>query len=97
MNALQNTYRSALGMYHAAIGPGGPIAPPGADKFNTLASWVMWGVVLLLVVAAMAAAGKLAYDRQQGTGGDGSAQLGKVAIAAVVVASAVAIVNTLVL
>lgn len=97
MNALRNTYRSALGTYHAAIGPGGPIAPPGADKFNTLASWVMWGVVLLLVIAAMASAGKLAWDKQQGHGGDGSSQLAKVAIAAVIVASSVAIVNTLVL
>lgn len=84
---------------YAQIGPGGPQAPPGAEKFNTLASWVMWGVVLLLVVAAMAAAGKLAWDKGHGGGmsGEGGSQLGKVAIAAVVVASAVAIVNTLVI
>lgn len=97
LNAAHDTYLAALGGFYAQIGPGGPVPPPGAAKFNTLAAWVMWGVVLLLVVAAMAAAGKLAYDRQQGHGGDGSSQLAKVAIAAVVVASAVAIVNTLVL
>lgn len=86
-------------LIQAQIGPSGPTAPPGADKFNTLASWVMWGVVLLLVIAAMAAAGKLAWDKGHGGGmsGEGGSQLGKVAIAAVVVASAVAIVNTLVI
>jgi len=95
MNALMRT----APIFSAQIGPSGPIAPPGAAKFNTLASWVMWGVVLILVIAAMAAAGKLAWDRGHGGGGagEGGAQLGKVAIAAVVVASAVAIVNTLVL
>ncbi len=95
--AAHTAYQSAAGPVLAQIGPGGPLPPPGAEKFNTLAAWVMWGVVLLLVIAAMASAGKLAYDRQQGHGGDGSSQLAKVAIAAVVVASAVAIVNTLVL
>lgn len=87
-------------LFLAQIGPSGPTAPPGAAKFNTLAAWVMWGVVLLLVVAAMAAAGKLAWDssgRGGGGGGEGATQLGKVAVAAIVVASAVAIVNLLVL
>ncbi len=90
-----NAVRTAYYLFPTQIGPSGPAAPPGAAKFNTLASWVMWGVVLLLVVAAMVAAGKLAFDKQQGRGGDGEG-LAKVAIAAVIVASAVAIVNTLV-
>lgn len=88
---------AATHLLPAVIGPSAPTAPPGADKFNTLAAWVMWGVVLLLVVAAMAAAGRLAWEKHQGHGGDGSAQLAKVAIAAIIVASAVGIVNTLVL
>lgn len=92
MNALTSTTTVFL----AQIGPGGPVAPPGADKFNTLAAWVMWGVVLALVVAAMVAGGKLAFDKQQGRGSDGEG-LAKVAIGAVIVASAVAIVNTLVI
>lgn len=92
MNALTAAYY----VVPAQIGPGGPQAPPGAEKFNTLASWVMWGVVLALVVAAFVAAGKLAFDKQQGRGGDGEG-LAKVAIGAVIVASAVAIVNTLVI
>lgn len=94
-----STLHQSTTRFLAQIGPSGPVAPPGADKFNTLASWVMWGVVLLLVIAAFAAAGKLAWDRNNGGGmsGEGGSQLGKVAVAAVVVASAVAIVNTLVL
>lgn len=90
------TLRTAYYLFPTQIGPTGPKAPPGADKFNTLASWVMWGVVLILVIAAFIAAGKLALDKRSGQGGDGEG-LAKVAIAAVIVASAVAIVNTLVI
>lgn len=97
MNTLSTSYYAATSHLHTAIGPTGPTPPPGADKFNTVASWVMWGVVLALVVGALIAAGMLAYEKNQGYGGgEGSSRLTKVIIGAIVAASAVAVVNTLV-
>lgn len=80
------------------IGPSGPLAPPGAEKLTTVASWVMWAAVLALVVAAIIAGIMLAYQRNQGMGGgEGERKLAYVVIGAIVTATAVSLVNTLVL
>ncbi len=65
LSTVHTAYLGGRSRSHSAR-PRKPRRSPGAAKLNTLAAWVMWGVVLLLVFAAMAAAGKLAYNPSAG-------------------------------
>lgn len=65
----------------------------GPAFFTTLVPWVMWAVMALLVVLALGVAAQLAWNPTSGGGGDAAT----VAVASIFGASAVAIVNVLVL
>lgn len=66
-----------------------PTAPPGADKFLTLVSWVGWGVCLAAVAALLIAGGQFGFDRHQGTADSEAAKkVAKTCIGCVVIAIA---------
>ena len=80
------------------IGPASPEAPPGAEKFTRLISWLMWGAVLASVAAGIVAGAMLGWQRYQGTGGgEAESKLAKVLIGAVVIAIIGGVVNALAL
>lgn len=73
-----------------------PTAPPGAEKFLTLVSWVGWGACLAAVAALMIAGGKFGFDRHQGTADSESAsKVAKTCVGCVVIAIAGALVGGL--
>jgi hypothetical protein len=80
------------------IGPSAPEAPPGAEKFTRLLSWLMWGAILASVAAGIIAGAMLGWQRYQGGGGgEAESKLAKVLIGAIVIAVIGGVVNTLAL
>ncbi|MGB6244609.1 hypothetical protein [Gordonia sp. (in: high G+C Gram-positive bacteria)] len=73
-----------------------PVAPPGANKFMTLVSWVSWGATIAAVCAMLVAGGKFGWDRHQGTAdSEAAGKVGKTLIGCVVIAVAGAVVGAL--
>lgn len=92
-----SAYRSASVDVLAQIGDVDPTPPPGADKFNTLLSWVMWGAIIFCIAGLIIGAVALAYERSQGTGGEGKQKIIGAMIGAVIIGIAAGLVNSLVL
>lgn len=73
----------------------GPSAPPGADDFTLVLSWVFW-IALFAGVLGFVIAGVMMMMQSRGRGGDGTeavARVGWVAVGCVIVASASGLVN----
>lgn len=73
-----------------------PQAPPGAEKFMTLVSWVGWGACLAAVAALLIAGGKFGFDRHQGTAdSEAATKVAKTCVGCVIIAIAGGLVGAL--
>lgn len=81
----------------ADIGNVSPSAPPGADKFETILGWTLWGAVIACVVGFIIAGAVLVYQRAQGGTSDAQAKLAWGMVGAVIIGISSTLVNTLAL
>ena len=96
MYVLTQTLDAVQVLAAAVPDPGGPEAPPGADKLMMLGRWLMWGVFACCVVGVLVSAGRMAIAHNRGHGApEGVVGLVWALVACVVAGSASAIVGTL--
>jgi uncharacterized membrane protein YeiH len=79
---------------HAVLAIGTP--PPGADKFTTIISWVLWICDALVVVAFMIIGAQLAMAIRRGDSGQHVAALGSAMAGAVIIGVASGIATALI-
>ena len=75
--------------------PGAGDAPPGADSFNKVISWVTWIAFSICLVGIIIAGAMMAIGQRRGEGGEHAARLGWVLAACIVIGSASLLVNAL--
>lgn len=71
----------------AYVPPSGGVAPPGVDGFNTVVTWVMWGVSAILFVYFIVGIAQAGKSRSRGAEADASAPLWPLILAIVLAAS----------
>lgn len=71
-------------------------APPGANRFIKILSWIVWAAVIATIGAFIVAAAMLGYQRWSGGGGDAQGKLVGAMGGAALIAAAGTIINTIV-
>ncbi len=72
----------AAGVDVLAVEPPGQVAPPGSEKFTTVAGWIMWGIAGLFVLAGAVALAALAWAHHKGERSENNRHLAVIAAAA---------------
>ena len=75
--------------------PGTGEAPPGAEQFNKVISWVTWIAFSICLLGVVIAGAMMAVGQRRGEGGEHAARLGWVLAACIVIGSASLLVNGL--
>ncbi|MBB6335451.1 hypothetical protein [Schaalia hyovaginalis] len=74
-----------------------PTPPPNLEgPVNTLLSWFMWGGLVVAIVGFIVAGSALAIANHRGTSSEHVHQIGKVAVGAMLIASAAGLVRAIV-